>query len=637
MLFLSRAIHTKDSKPVSPLIEDPHVDSGMECMACNRVIILGSRPFEKLTWLMSTTDADDAVVCLLYYFAKLCKTRNPSSQGEYHRLLEFVPLPAKSEGIGVSDPKVGYQLKLLYSKLRERWEWLEKDENARAVVPTGVCLLNIFDIGNSKAAQDFCPILSKYCKRSVHVACYSGTRDAEVLKKELAKENDQHYFQSTKYKLLKQMSGCTHNEQIVTLAAIDMGFINQTTQYEAELAESFQKMLGIEKIHHLGIHPDLIESTKISLEKSVMSASFYEETPLRYMLLLHRIRQECELFWLKRCDIESFSKGYNFENGDLEKFLRLFSSFGDIFYAHDIPSLRGYVVVNIVRFVKHIHSLYNTNHEATKYGLFRWREEENWKVTFAFLTNLGIAVEVKPNKIVPEQELPLDKAMSYYYIPSARVTSVPSPEPLSSASQASLQLELSTATTDLISSNGYTTEILQVLLCKHLLISKSCLLVLTERANTTIIRFCENGSNTEFVDLKFIDAGNKFMMQTRVEKEITKKICQKITSMCPFLTTRTPGIPSKEFSQGNERTEQKSFQVQPKSIFAVAKELSTQSGDILTALASKFGLSQEWVQQLDEEMTEREKIQHMLYEYKETATKEQFTTALQELGHRKNN
>ena len=84
----------------------------------------------------------------------------------------------------------------------------------QAVMPTGVCLLNIFDVGPSKAAQDFCPFLNKYCKQSLNIACYSGTRDLEKLKKEFAEKCDHHYYRSKKYQLLKPLSGCTQNTNL---------------------------------------------------------------------------------------------------------------------------------------------------------------------------------------------------------------------------------------------------------------------------------------------------------------------------------------------------------------------------------------------------------------------------------------
>ena len=144
----------------------------------------------------------------------------------------------------------------------------------------------------------------------------------------------------------------------------------------------------------------MVGEVKSQLEKEVIKASSCDEIPLKFILLLQQMKHKCKSFWMTRSEIESLSKPYEFQNGDLERFLRFFSSFGSIFYTHDIPSLREYVIVDIVEFVKCIHILYNTNDEAARYGLFRYRQEEDWRVLFDFLTTLKIAVEVKSSQIL---------------------------------------------------------------------------------------------------------------------------------------------------------------------------------------------------------------------------------------------
>ena len=81
-------------------------------------------------------------------------------------------------------------------------------------------------------------------------------------------------------------------------------------------------------------------------------------------------------------------------------------------------------------------------------------------------------------------------------------------------------------------------ENLQVLLCRHLLLSTSCLLIPTETTNTTLIRFCEASweeLEMEFVDIKLIDAGNKITMSTNIKEEKCGKNMQENRFHMPLL------------------------------------------------------------------------------------------------------
>ena len=648
--FLSNAVQTKNEKVLSPLMEESQ-SGDEECMSCYKVIILGSQPFDELTWMIAPSDEDRVVMCLLSYFACLCKKRNQGSQEDCYELLEFAPLPATNETINIPS-ELNEQLKLLYVKLKGLWESLESDENLQAVLPSGVGLLNIFNVGNCKAAHDFRPFLNKYCKRSVNIACYNSGKNVQVLK-EFDEENDQNYYSSTKCKLLKQLSGCIHKEQIVTLAAIDtsitkqesqepqqelecnMGITEQETQEEDALSEAVQRALKIENIHHLQISCESMMNTKSELESSVLDAPFYKYVAIQLLLLMHRLKNNRKSFWIKRCEIESLSKPYEFDYGDLERFLQLFSSFGNMFYTHDIPSLREYIIIDTVEFVKHLHDLYTSREDTAKYGLFKYRGDDDWKIIFEFITTLGIAVEVKSNQIKPPQNISLDVATPYYYIPSARSASISS----SNFVPDILQGE-SASSGDHSITYGYIAENLQVLLCKKLLLSTNHLLIPTKSVNTTIIRFCD--IRPEEQDVEFIDMGDRVVMSLlnagSIDHEKKREIYSKAASiLTPHLECTSSRFseqsPSSSFNTklsevcGSDK--QRLTDIPHRKIVTAAKKLAACTEDI-ASLVSRFKLSQDWIQDQAEGMDKRGIIVNILHEYKERTTPEQFSEGLKE-------
>ena len=173
---------------------------------------------------------------------------------------------------------------------------------------------------------------------------------------------------------------------------------------EAELTQALRKAVGVDKVYHLRVSEIFFKETKSTLEENVLQASFYTETPLCYLLLLHLVQTKCKSFWMKRSYIELLAKKYNFQNGDLETFLCFLTSFDTIFYTHDILS-------DIVRFVRRIHEIYHSPEETASYGLFEERDELEGRIVFSYLTTLGIATELKSNQIVLEH-LPTLKMMT---------------------------------------------------------------------------------------------------------------------------------------------------------------------------------------------------------------------------------
>ncbi len=480
-----------------------------QCLSCYKTIILGTHPFGKLTWLKSTTELD-SVTCMMSYFAKLCKGRDLSPQVDYYRLLEFAHVPTTSENTNISDPDVADQMKRLYAKFEEDWNYLKTNKAVQDVMATGVCLINILDVGPCKAAQDLLPYINEYCKQTITFACYDSMRDTETLKKEFSKDTTENYH-SLKYQLMQQLLGIDKDkEKMVALTAIDDSEGDE--QQEAELTRALGKAIGVDKVLHLRVSEKMLKETKKKIEKNVTAASFNADTPLSYMMLLGLIETKCKSFWMKRSEIESLSKKYNFQNEDLENFLRFFTSFGSILYTHDIPTLKEYVIIDIVKFVRSIHEIYHSSEETAHYGLFKERKESESRIIFDYLTTLGIATELKSNQISPPKNLPLLQMFTtYYFIPTAR----------------NIRKRDTTAKIPLFKLKGCTKRNRQAHLCNYLLQTRKCLFIPTDEVNTTAFRFTIDDKDH---DIEFIDEGNEIK---------TDEKSAKILKTCPFIKSNS--------------------------------------------------------------------------------------------------
>ena len=605
--FLSQVIRTDDDMKETSFFESQsQLDT--QCLSCYKAMILGKYPFDDLTWLMSIAESDNAITCLMSYFASLCKGRDLSPQTDYYRLLEFAPVPTTSENINISDPDIADQMKHLYAKLVEHWDRLIKDKDVRDIMPTGVCLLNIFDVGPCKAAQDLLPFINKYCKHTVNFACYDSIKDGGTLEKEFSEDTTDHY-QSLRYQLMRQLCGINKDkEKMVALTAIDATEGNK--KQEVELTQALREAVGVDKVYHLRVSEKNFKETKSTLEENVLQASFYAETPLSYLLLLHLVQTKCKSFWMKRSDIELFAKKYNLQNGDLETFLRFFTSFGSIFYTHDIPTLKEYVIIDIVKFVRCIHQIYHSPEETASYGLFEERDDLEGRIVFSYLTTLGIATELKSNQIVPEH-LPILKMMTtYFFIPTAR----------------NVKLGGTSATTTLLMLKGYTKENLQARLSKCLLQSKKRLFIPTKAVNSMAIRFTIDGKDK---DIEFIDEGNKVMIRLLSHEHVFAKqeideISDNILKMCPFFEANTE-IQRQGFIEACAHDHLK---IKSKDMKELAKKITEQHQEKKKMLSSRLGIEQEW-HNADKE--DYEEIMFMLLDFERSNGTQKLITILNEL------
>ena len=241
-------------------------------------------------------------------------------------------------------------------------------------------------------------------------------------------------------------------------------------------------------------------------------------------------------FWMERKKIEELSRWYNLSSDELEDFLQFFTSFGSILYTHDVPSLKKYVIIDIARFVKDIHDLYHSQEESAKYGLFKDTSNQDRRIVFEFLTTLGIAAEVKSSQIVPQDDLDVEIATTYYYIPTSRkpLAAHLTPHKSSWTTCDSGSFNLLACRPD---EYTQTKETLQAILCRHLLFNKRCFLVPTASKNTTTIRFFDEDQKE--YDIGFIDNGKQLQMRLVNEEQkgnvqVADAFSLMVKTTCPF-------------------------------------------------------------------------------------------------------
>ncbi len=506
-----------------------------KCLSCNKLIILGEQPCETLSWMHAGTETENAVICLLSYFANYCKKQYDCNEYDYYKILEFVPTPATSETIEKEIPE---RIKFLYTELIEHWKKLGSNKNLSALaLSSAVCLVNVFNVGYCNATQDIFPFIRKYCKHAVHVVGYDQIKHGPILSSAEG-ESD-----TCMPKLLQQFCGL-HKGNPMFLIAICNGGKRDSNQ-EAEIEKAVKQKVGNE-FHSLCIHHETFADVKAQIEERVRKSSFFDSTPIKYPLFLEYIVKASKTFWMQRCEVESLASQYGLKTDEIDCFLQFCTSYGSIFYTHDVPALKDYVIVDIVKFVQRIHELYTSENPSTKYGIFEERAEADWKVIFEFLTTFGIAIEVKSSQIAKIDSLKLKTATTYYYIPTTR--EIPKLPP-------DLQRSTSWSTCDIFSLNINPTipdQCTEVHLCKHLFINVNCSLIPTDSLNSTSIRYFDEHQIT--YDIEFVRDGNQLLMklvnkqQHLDDVKVQGAFSQMISSVCPFLKSKKESMSMDELS-----------------------------------------------------------------------------------------
>ena len=455
--FFSRAINAFGKKDLTPHLEKLR-EGKKDCLLFYRLVLAGYA--KKLVW-MTFDSTDVTAIFLLSYFAAHCKIRNCE--------LEFTTQPS-THGLNPFD-KMVYKM---HKKVKQLWE--EFTESDKKVFSAGVTLVNAYDIGPGQAAQDFVPFLNKYCRRSIHFTCYSDALDAD-LEREL--NSSSPYFNNLKCsQMFRQLKGCINEEQKVVVTRLEGDKLAPDTCSD-KLKKEIEDRVHTEHFAEVEISNNNEEKTEKAIkciEELVIKSSFHCTLYLREFLLFQTIKTESNRinsFWMEKSEIEKLSKKCKMVNSDLERFLKVFTSFGKVFYAHNIPALDEFVIIDIVKFVEYLHTIYTSGEEEqfSQFGLFPYIDgNENREMSFKFLTVLGLAVKVKSSQLKP---LPTKEEKYYCYIPTVKGFD---PKDFGNPFQEDFII---------ISFNEYIAENIQVCLCHDLLV-QGAFLIPTPTSDTTL-------------------------------------------------------------------------------------------------------------------------------------------------------
>ena len=525
--FVLRAVRFRDSK--SKLADQYRTHLKERCskegLSSFNFNILGKFPFSDLMWLLATKRSGISL-CFLCCLLQALELRG--------LLIESLDLPQNEFDIKKDELLGNKHGEWLFYEAIKRLKALKRHPEKLNLLRPGVTMLNVFNIGPSKAAYNFLPFLGRHCKRSLPLL-FVSTADSIDVDKPLGPdclkecETSINHLLSALVPRRKHLRHFLRSQSTPTpteMAAPPVLFMRQPSCNYSKL-ENLKEVLKESGLNSnvKEINLSNMEDTKKILEKMVVRnmSKYTIGLPVRWVFL-RSLLQALNISLTTKSDIIKLatSSDAGIDASEVEAFLTTFTSFASLLY---IPSLTDVVLVDIERFTDCLDKVFSYDNSSDKAPSFGFipeaaidqlaeAEKLNADLFKAVLKSFRFAVPVPKSKVKgPNFSIQGDYT---YYVPSMR--------PLQ-ATNGPASHSLYLHNTPSILGN------MQVLLVRHFLKHSNCSLVPYLHINASVIRV---NYGKEFVNVTIID--HKDIVELRPERgrstEAYKATCSLAVQAC---------------------------------------------------------------------------------------------------------
>ena len=483
------------------LIEEINLKIKSQGLSCFHFDILGSYPFDDPMWLCGTKRSS-TTLSLMSSIVRLCATRKVK--------IEDVAFDGCVSNEVISDDFAHKHVKWLYKEVLRNLRELKSQPAKMSYLQSGICILNIFNVGYSKAAYEFLPFLTQHCTKLLQLVFLNIDHDLYHLQHPLKLEDMEHDNIPVNHLVRSRIKHLCHyalaGHQKSRQCPVIIGLTErQSHNFSTEIQDlrKLQKDMNIEDITSpLLFSPGLEDVIRKQLEQeTIKDMKVFDSIPLRWVFLRSAIQVQNPLpMLMKKPDIINLvASVVVMDNNEIEMFLKTFTSFGSLFYASDIPSLKEIVITDIERFVMCLDKVYNHQDDTSSdYGLITEDTissliNEDFKLFMAVVTSFQLAVPIMKGKVHGQEED--DDSKQKYYIPSMRRSPV-----VDGPLKDSLYICLDPK---------YIPGNLQVSLTRSFLKYSNCFLVPSKPINVTVIEVqCIVDRETKSVQVTLVDHGD---------------------------------------------------------------------------------------------------------------------------------
>ena len=452
--FLISPIHMEDMlSPQTPL--QSYVPDGLSSYG---VIIVGRKPFHKLTWMGLTPRS-------MHTFAVTSSILHDSLlEGQEVELVD-IKLNIGKRFKAFEDEELNRHLHNVYNDVDRVLRHGDLNPEIKRILPSGVTHVNVIDMGTNRGAYDFLTVIARYCSRQFGFVFLSLERDVPLLAQppniEYQYPTNIAMMQSRLFYLIRfaavtYFATEDHDSPSTVFIALHEGSLSpdsiagHISILKQELkSEVSRQGLPLDVIGEVkAINPDDdgdMDDFKIFLETLVKKRSSAMLNLKLSLIFLRSFFYSIDRLSVPLLEVKRLARQLEMKDEDIDEFLHVFTGYGSILFIPDI--LPGEVIIQPAVFINHICRVLNPQKEANRLhaanGLISKAEvkeligDEATKVVVPAICNAGLAVEINASKMrfpelrqsnKEESEYLIShhkgSKLSYLFIPSARIGSI---------------------------------------------------------------------------------------------------------------------------------------------------------------------------------------------------------------------
>ena len=452
--FLISPIHMEDMlSPQTPL--QSYVPDGLSSYG---VIIVGRKPFHKLTWMGLTPRS-------VHTFAVTSSILHDSLlEGQEVELVD-IKLNIGKRFKAFEDEELNRHLHNVYNDVDRVLRHGDLNPEIKRILPSGVTHVNVIDMGTNRGAYDFLTVIARYCSRQFGFVFLSLERDVPLLaqppKIEYQYPTNIAMMQSRLFYLIRfaavtYFATEDHDSPSTVFIALHKGSLSpddiasNISILKQELkSEVTRQGLPLDVIGEVkAINPDDdgdMDGFKIFLETLVKKRSSAMLNLKLSLIFLRSFFYSIDRLSVPLVEVKRLARQLEMKDEDIDEFLHIFTGYGSILFIPDI--LPGEVIIQPAIFINHICRVLNLQKEANRLhatnGLISKAEvkemigDEATKVVVPAICNAGLAVEINASKMrfpelrqsnKEESEYLIShrkgSKLSYLFIPSAQIGSI---------------------------------------------------------------------------------------------------------------------------------------------------------------------------------------------------------------------
>ena len=394
-------------------------------LSCFKVAIVGRKPYKELIWMSQTP------VSTHTFFIASSILHDSLLRGQE---VELTSKTVNGKALKVFKNKsLNKHLHQVYTDIDRALRRADLNPELKRILPSGITLVNVFDVGMNKGVHDFLCLIACYGCRMFSVVvlnlendlpnlkhppnldhdCYKNTPSANMM------QDESRLFYLLRFAAVTQLA--TGNVDSVVFVATHDGKktpselhnAKEKLKHELEQEAQRQKLSNslVSKVQLLNPNDsDEIQQFRKALENTVISRGAMLDMKLSWIFLRTLLYNE-EKLYIATYEIENLANELNIIGEDFKEFLGTFTDFGSILYAPDIPTLNKFVILQPTQFVNCIGKLFNppqcANHDSSFDGLFSQEEVANivghdqgaTEIISNTLCDIGLAVLVDAARV----------------------------------------------------------------------------------------------------------------------------------------------------------------------------------------------------------------------------------------------